>query len=135
MRKREKYCDVKWSEFDFIPFILEAQGGAGKAAHRFSKELEKRKQMRTCTPTWDRSRRLDLMIGLNIEVQRFNSTAILERVPSVEPLCGSELQKNELALQQERVLAKERLQNRNSKPCRAFMSELRQKVLPYIFRI
>ena len=119
--KKKRYSDINQSDFEFLPFILEAQGGAGKAAVKFEKELEKRKLMRTCAATHDRSKKLNLLTGLNIEVQRFNSTAILERVPPVEPLCASELQKHEHALHQERSLARERLYGRGSQPWKVFV--------------
>ena len=86
--KRKRYSDIEESEFEFIPFILEAQGGVGKAAITFSKELERRKRLKTCSATRDRSGKLDLLTALNIEVQRFNSTAILEPVPLLNRCVG-----------------------------------------------
>ena len=124
--KRKRYSDIEESEFEFIPFILEAQGGVGKAAITFSKELERRKRLKTCSATRDRSGKLDLLTALNIEVQKFNSTAILEPVPFVEPLCGSDLQKHDQAMEQERLLAIER-----SQPCRGFVMHHRRNTWPH----
>ena len=129
--KRKRYSDIEESEFEFIPFILEAQGGVGKAAITFSKELERRKRLKTCSATRDRSGKLDLLTALNIEVQRFNSTAILEPVPFVEPLCGSDLQKHDQAMEQERLLAKERLRRARSQPCRGFVMLHRRNTWPH----
>ena len=46
-RKRSTYSDIKGM---FVPFVLEAQGGFGKAAKKLVRELEKRRKERECFP-------------------------------------------------------------------------------------
>ena len=60
---------------EFLPFIMEVQGGVGGAARKFMIEVDKRKKQRTNELMRESSSiaNLDLMTSLSIELQRLNS--------------------------------------------------------------
>ena len=88
-KKREFYADkIDWNRGMFLPFIMEIQGGVGRAAQKFMIELEKRKLQRSCTLTDTPTSiaNLNLMTSLSIELQRLNSEMSLQRLPSDKAL-------------------------------------------------
>ena len=82
--KKNKYKElIDYSRYDFLPFILEVQGGIGDSARRFIEELEKRETQRRCQKRRNPRKEdralanLDLTIAISIKVQRINAENIL----------------------------------------------------------
>ena len=97
-RKWDRYPDIDSSSYVFMPFILETHGGASRVAINFCKELDQRRLSKTCISSGENSSKVELLEGLNIEVQKFNSTAILERTPPSDTLTMATDIRHELAM-------------------------------------
>ena len=99
-RKRKTYegkIDNKTSIF--LPFIMETQGGIGKAAQDFIIEIERKKRQRSCnlSKACKSVANLSLMISLSLQLQRLNSAMILQRLPREQVLEVKDIQKLESA--------------------------------------
>ena len=46
--KEREYRDLDFSKYELLPFIIEASGGLGKAAHGFCQELKRRRESLNC---------------------------------------------------------------------------------------
>ena len=119
-RKWDRYPDIDHTKYEFMPFILETHGGASKVATEFCKKLEKIRLSRTCVAASNKSQKIELMIALNLEVQRFNSISILERIPNPEPLAMELQMKYELSLESDKDNALRRLEKMALRPCGNF---------------
>ena len=51
--KEKTYSDLDFTKYEFLPFIIEATGGMGKAAHGFCKELKSRRASLNCSNEHD----------------------------------------------------------------------------------
>ena len=99
--KKNKYPDIDFSVYDFLPFIVESCGGIGEAALDFCKELEDQREAKEYWKNkewggWNlRMFPNPLLTAINIEVQRFNSRMILERQPPSSDLIETSFTKCE----------------------------------------
>ena len=81
---------------EFIPFVLEAHGGFGKAAKKLVRELEQRRKERECLPNTRDSNcpqslgDINLVTAIGFELVRRNVRMILDRSPEDEPLIPAE---------------------------------------------
>ena len=119
-RKWDRYPDIDSSRYVFMPFILETHGGASRVAINFCKELDQRRLNKTCLSSGENSSKVELMEGLNIEVQKFNSTAILERTPPSDTLTIATDIRHELAMKKEKEEALKRIRDGTLRPMRIF---------------
>ena len=95
--KKDTYSDLDFTKYDFLPFIIEASGGMGKAAHGFCKELKRRRESVNCSSEPDDAKIYvsadPLLIAISVELQRTNCRMILERVPHSGNLIESDIAK------------------------------------------
>ena len=95
--KERTYSDLDFSKYELIPFIIEATGGLGRAAHGFCKELKSRRESFNCCNSSDEERVWKfsdpLIVALNVELQKINSRMLLERAPHTGNLIASEVDK------------------------------------------
>ena len=111
-RKINWYKDKIDTRFgDFLPFIMETQGGLGDAAKKFLCEVDRRKKQRSniISKGAPSVANLDLMTTLSIELQRLNAEMILQRLPRDEILRVADRTKLECARRKAVHLAKEGL--------------------------
>ena len=109
--KINTYPDIDFSIYDFVPFIIESCGGVGKAALKFCKELDQRREAKEY---WKNNCDVDgdimkypspLLTAINLEVQRFNSRMILERQPPQTKLIDSAFIKCEAEVAKKKIEA------------------------------
>ena len=115
--KIQKYADkIDDRTGLFLPFIVEVQGGVGKAAADFMLEIQKRKREKSCelgqAPT--STANVDLMTTLSIELQRLNSEMILQRQPTNKALEVQDIEKMETAVQSAIYASKRAIQTREA---------------------
>ena len=99
-RKRKTYEGKMYSKMSlFLPFIMETQGGIGKAAQDFIIEIEEKKRQRSCnlSKACKSVANLSLMISLSLQLQRLNSAMILQRLPMEQVLVVKDIEKLESA--------------------------------------
>ena len=113
--KERIYRDLDFSKYEFLPFIIEASGGLGKAAHGFCKELKRRRESLNCNHDPDGAKRNfsdPLLVAISVELQRANCRMILERAPRTENLIESEVVKcrQSVALKRDEAIESLRLE-------------------------
>ena len=98
----------------FLPFIMEVQGGVGKAAADFMLEVQKRKRQKACKlePPPSSIANVDLMTTLSIELQRLNSEMILQRQPTDAALEVHDFQKLNSAKQSALIASRKSLMSK-----------------------
>ena len=116
--KEKTYSDLDFTKYDFLPFIVEAAGGFGKAAHGFCKELKSRRESLNCSGNLSDSKNYatadPLLVAISVELQRANSRMVLERSPHFENLISSDMVKckQSAAIKREKRLLKGCVQSR-----------------------
>ena len=120
--KVKTYSDLDFTKYEFLPFIIEATGGMGKAAHGFCKELKNRRASLKCNSEDDGICRWSgqdpLIMALSVELQRANSRMVLERTPQSGNLIASEIAKCQHSVAIRRKQAIENLRLESIKPDR-----------------
>ena len=98
----------------FLPFIMEVQGGVGKAAADFMLEVQKRKRQKACKLEAPPSSiaNVELMTTLSIELQRLNSEMILQRQPTDAALEVHDFQKLNSAKQSAIIASRKALMSK-----------------------
>ena len=115
----DKYNKIDYTRFDFVPFIMEAQGGIGDSAKAFVLELDKRKRQRMAAlPRKSKNVKergianMDIIVALSLEIQRANAEYILQRLPRDVTLGVSEIRRCELSAIKVREEARRRIEDR-----------------------
>ena len=130
--KVNTYPDLDFTKYGFLPFIIEATGGMGKAAHGFCKELKSRRESLSFNNEDDELRRQTsqdpLVVALSVELQRTNSRMVLERTPQSRNLIESEIAKCEHSVAIKKGKAIENLYLESIKPDRIIVT--RKKIWP-----
>ena len=79
--KERTYSDLDFTKYDFLPFIIEASGGMGKAAHGFCMELKSKRESLSCRCELDGAKIYvsadPLLNAISVELQRTNCRMIL----------------------------------------------------------
>ena len=106
--KRERYKDLDFSKYIFIPFVLETCAGMGVAAEALCQELGDRWRKRLCRePDQYRNDKTEynfmtkLLYSISIVVQRANSRMILEREPLPTTLIMEKISQCKVAIEEE----------------------------------
>ena len=83
----------------YLPFIMETQGGIGKAAEDFIIEIGEKKRQRSCSlsKACKSVANLSLIISLSLQPQRLNSAMFLQRLPREKILEVKDIDKLESA--------------------------------------
>ena len=118
--KIQRYAKlIDYEKYDFLPFILEVQGGIGDRATAFIQELIKRKRQRLANLSRGLYNaknvgfaNLDIIAALSIEVQRANAENILQRLPRDNTLKVSEIRRCKLSAIEVREEARRRIEER-----------------------
>ena len=118
-KKVEKYSDLDFEKYDFLPFIIETTGGMAKAAHGLCEELLKLQKSLSCGE-WngrkDGGGYTGLLSAISVELQRFNSHMVLERIPDPEDLIERDIVKCEMAVARRKRDAIENLRLGRQRP-------------------
>ena len=126
--KKDTYSDLDFTKYDFLPFIVEASGGMGKAAHGFCKELKSRRESLNCCGVFDGGKKNTaadpLLVAISVELQRANSRMIIQRTPQPENLIESEIEKCKQSVAIKRDEAIEDLRLDTLKPKRLTTCEM-----------
>ena len=95
--KEKTYSDLDSTKYEFLPFIIEATGGLGKAVHGFCKELKGRRESLIFSSELDNASNYStadpLLAAISVELQRANSRMVLERVPHTKNLISTDIVK------------------------------------------
>ena len=93
--KRNKYSDLNFNRYIFLPFVLEATGGVGKAAKELCSELRSRREAVLCSNLKRKNKisRDPLLTTINFDIIKSNGQAVLEREPISEKQVNKKLAK------------------------------------------
>ena len=100
----------------------------GKAAHRFCKDIKRRRESLDCSKNSDEANNWvdanPLIVAISIEPQRANNGMILERAPHTENLIEANNVKCMQSVAIKRHRAIESLRSKQLKPIKGFESEV-----------
>ena len=112
-KKINKYSDLNFAIYEFLPMIFESSGGVGNMALKFAVELEKRRTEKLCSTAAGSSERNSqpnrLLTAINVSVQRSNAEMILAREPAQDYFLTEKLVEVDLAVASERRKAIDQL--------------------------
>ena len=125
--KRNKYRDIDFSKYTYLPFILETSGAFGDPALEF-KTLKKIWLMKCCAGNdspnfkpWERPppqhRNVDpLLVSISVLLQCHNGQMILERAPLSPKLLDSEINMSQARTKTQQKWAADKLNELNDSP-------------------
>ena len=115
--KRAKYKDLDMTKYIFVPFIVETSGAMGDSARDLCAQIQEIRESRT--PSWIAGKKNDpssLQRSLNIELQRQNSSMLVDREVNNEELRILEHVKSDFVLIRKKKAIAQELRKSLMKP-------------------